>query len=67
MIKGDNFMVNVAKDTNLGYIRVIAKGEGGIATERTMDGLAASEIAAFMNKELESYYKIGEYWHVVIS
>ena len=63
---GLNFMVNVAKDTLLGYIRVIAIGAANTATEKLMDSMTAAEVATITQKELKTYYKIGDYWYIVI-
>ncbi len=62
----NNLFVNVFKDTLLGYVRVIQIGEGGNASERTCETLTSSEISILLNKEAKAWYKIGEYWYVVV-
>lgn len=61
-----NLFVNVFKDTLLGYIHVIKVGEGNEAQEVSCETLSASEMANMIDKVPKAYYKIGEYWYLVL-
>lgn len=62
---GLQFLAGIATGVNLGYIRVVQIGGDNVATERTMDTMRSDEVANFTQKELNTYYKIGEYWYAV--
>lgn len=61
-----NLFVNVFKDTILGYIRIIKVGNSNEAHEIGCETLSASEMANMIDKVPKAYYKIGEYWYLVL-
>ena len=61
-----NIFGNVCPKTNLGYIKVIRIGDKNVAIERGAESLTASEVASLMDKNAQAYYKIGEYWYIVV-
>lgn len=62
----ENIFVNVCKDTNLGYIKIIETGAESKAEERGAETLTAVEMANLMKKEAKAFYMIGSYWNIVI-
>ena len=61
-----NLFVNVFKDTTLGYIHIIKVGNGGEAQEVGCETISAVEMASMVDKVPKAYYKIGEYWYLVL-
>lgn len=61
-----NIFCNVCPKTNLGYIKVITIGEKNVAIECGAESLTAFEIASLMDKNVQAYYNIGEYWCIVV-
>ena len=61
-----NFLSNVAKDTLLGYIVVTSVGEGNTTSEKKLNEFNCAELFALSNKNFKAYYKIGEYWYIVV-
>ena len=59
---------NVIKDALLGYIKIIYvdSEEGYSGTEFMANNLTASQITDLFGKKVNAYYRIGEYWTVIV-
>lgn len=57
---------NVIKDSLLGYIKIvyISENEG---TEKMANNLTSYEAYKLMSKVALAYFKIGEYWTVIVA
>ena len=57
---------NVIKDSLLGYIKIVYVNENeGI--EKMADNLTSYEVYRLMSKTALAYFKIGEYWTIIVA
>lgn len=57
---------NVIKETLLGYIKIVYVNEGYEATEYMANNLTALQMTDLFGRNVQSFYKIGEYWTVTV-
>ena len=60
-----NLFANVIKSSYLGYIRIVYTGQEE-AVERMANDLSAEEMFTLLNKTSKAYYRIGEYWTIIV-
>ena len=51
----------------LGYIRIVVVDGDWNGTEKLMANLTASELAFCLEQKIASVYRMGEYFHIVLS
>lgn len=61
------FIKSNGGDVLLGYIRIVVVDEDWNGTERLMANLTASELAFCLEQNIASVYRMGEYFHIVLS
>ena len=61
------FIKSNGGDVLLGYIRIVVVDEDWNGTEKLMSNLTAGELAFCLEQNIASVYRMGEYFHVVLS
>lgn len=65
-MKVSSVIINYVKDTLLGYVKIVYTDAESLGTEKMMNNLTAMEVYNLLNKEAKAYFKIGEYWTIIV-
>ena len=61
------FIKSNGGDVLLGYIRIVVVDGDWNGTEKLMSNLTAGELAFCLEQKIASVYRMGEYFHIVLS
>lgn len=65
-MKVTSIIINYVKDALIGYVKIVYTDAEGLGTEKMMNNLTAMEIYNLLNREAKAYFKIGEYWTIIV-
>ena len=65
-MKVSSVIINYVKETLLGYVRIVYTNAESAGVEKMMNDLTAMEVYHLLNKDVKAYFKIGEYWTIVV-